>query len=639
MKLIFFNKKKICMILFYLFFFIPAHSEIPIIVISPSKTNQSLSAVGSDIKIISEEKILDSNNVFLDEIIDLEIPGSSLSRQGGRGTNSIIQLRGLPKRYANIYIDGVKQSDPSTPDNAFYLNNLTVGSIRSVEVLKGNQSSVYGSGAIAGVINIFSKNGKEISNKLLQVNYGSKNSKSIILNYGNDYKFFNYSLSLEKFLSDGISAMTDNTENDPYKNNSINASMGFDLNNQLRIETNFKFSDTALDYDEVTYGRTDKNNTNDENITSNIKIINEKDKYKNTIIFSHFYNKREVTNYDETEKKFYYGERKSLNYLGEYNFNLDKKLIFGIDNEFNRANFSTWAVSNNKVSDETVNSQYFDYQERISEKVYGTFGFRNDIHSTAGSFQTARFTSSYNLDNLTKYRSSIGSGIRFGSLNDYYYDNNVLDKTKLKPEKSYSIDFGLDKKFEEIKSNLSLTLFYTEYEDNISNWQSNTDAGSSSYVIDNSNGKIKSKGFDLSIENKINNSTNSRINYAYINSYDGEDCDDPNKISTVCSISSYPVRIPKHQLNASIEKRINSYLKSKINLKYVSSRRDYGNLNNSFNEVMLDDYIRIDLKNNMNFFGQNLYFSINNIFNEKYEDAYQYSVEGRSFNIGLNKKF
>ena len=68
-----------------------------------------------------------------------------------------IQLRGLEKRYSTVYIDGVKMSDPSTPDNSFYFQNIMKESIDRVEVLKGNQSSLYGPNAIGGTIHIFTK--------------------------------------------------------------------------------------------------------------------------------------------------------------------------------------------------------------------------------------------------------------------------------------------------------------------------------------------------------------------------------------------------------------------------------------------------------------------------------------------------
>lgn len=615
------------------------YSEIPIIVISPSKTTQSLSSVGSDLTHLDAKSIMNANENFIGDIFNSEITGANFSRQGGVGTNSLIQLRGLPKRYTNIYVDGIKQSDPSTPDNAYYLNNLTIGSIQSVEVLKGNQSSVYGSGAIGGVVNINSRDGREKDNKFFQLNSGSNKMKNAILTYGNNFENYNYSFTIEKYLTDGISSMKDNTEKDFYRNDNAHLAFGYEFSNNLKIETNLKYSDTFLNYDEVTNTRPDKNSTDDEDLSTSIKITNENNSYKNSLIFGHYFVKRKVSDYNGANPEYYYGERKNVNYIGEYNLNLDKKIIFGLDNEFNRANFTTWAVSGNKISDDIIHSQYFDIQQRHNQKVHTTIGFRNDTHSEAGSFQTGRITSAYNLNHNTKLRGGIGTGIRFGSLNDYYYDINIKNKENLKPEKSYSIDFGIDKNYENFNTNLNLTFFYTEYKDNISNWASNNDGGRTSYAIDNSDGKIESQGFDLKILNKSFKNFDTTLNYTFTKAYDGEDCDDPDKSATSCSESSYPVRVPRHQILSSLKKTFNPNVSTKIVLKYISTRRDYGNANNSFKDVMLDDYLKIDLKNNFNFFGKKFYLNINNILKEKYEDAYQYNFEKRSINFGFNHIF
>ena len=90
--------------------------NIPIIVISPGKTYQSLGTVGSDVSVITEKDIKNSGNFFASDVISDNVIGTHFSRQGGIGTNSLFQVRGLPKRYTNVYIDGVKMSDPSTTD-------------------------------------------------------------------------------------------------------------------------------------------------------------------------------------------------------------------------------------------------------------------------------------------------------------------------------------------------------------------------------------------------------------------------------------------------------------------------------------------------------------------------------------------
>ena len=140
--------------------------DIPIIVISPGKTPQSKSVVGSDIEVIDSKNISDSNQFFIGDILDNNLNGINYFQSGSYGVSGI-QLRGQPKRYTTVYIDGVKVSDPSTPSNDYYFNNL----------MSGAQSSLYGSGALAGTIQLFSKKGRDGHNKDINISSGSFGTK------------------------------------------------------------------------------------------------------------------------------------------------------------------------------------------------------------------------------------------------------------------------------------------------------------------------------------------------------------------------------------------------------------------------------------------------------------------------------
>ena len=616
--------------------------NIPVIVISSGKTIQNKNTVGSDISSIEQIEIENSSSFFVGDLLDENLNSLNFSQSGGYGTNSLIQLRGFPKRYTNIYIDGVKMSDPSSPDNAFYFNNLTINGIERVEVLKGSQSSLYGSGAIAGAINITTKKGDLGNHQKVALFTGSNNTKNLNLSFDGKNNNHNYFIGLNTFLTDGISAMNDNDEKDGYKNNSVVTNYGYKINNFFKIENGLRLSKSILNYDEVTSGRLDNNKTEDKEISYSFKILTDNQSgIKNNISYNKTKIERKVFNYNQTSLSNYSGYRDSVNLLGEYNINLDSKIVYGLDNEFDAANYKTWATSGYKEADEAIYGQYFDLHLRPLAKLYTTFGARRDHHTTAGDYNTYRITGAYRIDSDTKLRSSFGTGIRFPSLNDYFYDANISQLENLKPEKSKSFDIGLDKSFDKYKINLSVSLFRNEYKDNISNWASNTDNGNnpSGYSIENSSGKITSKGIELSSNFNPTKKLIYSLDYSYTKAYDGEDCDDPDKSSSTCALSSYPVRIPKHQINASIKNTFQKKLESKLNFKYTSSRRDYGNVNNSFEDVILKDYIVINLKNKINFYGSNFYFDINNIFNEKYEGAYQYSSQKRSFNFGFNRIF
>ena len=636
------KKSAIVIILYFIFFNnFSLSEEIPIIVISAGKAAQSKGTVGSDIEVLNSETLTGTGNSNqLGDVIADNISGANYSNQGGVGTNSLIQLRGLPKRYSTVYIDGIKLSDPSSPDNAFYFNSLTTQSVDTVEILKGNQSSLYGSGAVGGVINIFSKNANSKDLNNFAVSYGSNNTKNLEASYGAKNNKHEYYFALNKYLTDGISAMSDNSEKDSYKNNNAYVNYGYNFSENFKLQTGLRYIDTLINYDEVTSGRADNNVSKNDEYLYNLSLANKINNFNHKLIYGKYYIERQVSNFNNTTKDTYYGERDSINYLTEYNFDNDNRIIVGLENEFDRANFKTWTTNNtNKITDSAIYSQFFDIEFRPLEKLYGTFGARNDHHEVAGDYQTGRLTLAYKLDNLSKIRSSIGTGIRFGSLNDYYYDTNVSNKKTLKPEKSESIDFGFDKNFSELGLDLNTTIFFTRYKDNISNWQNNTEGGRNTdgFVIQNSSGEIRSKGIEISSRYKLFKDTNLRINYAYINAYDGEDFDDPNYSGG--RIDTRPVRVPENSLNFKLDKKI-ANLNTAISYKFQSDVRDYGNANNNFKDVILPSFQVFNFTNSFNLNDSTkIYLNLINIFDEKYVQAYQYSTYGRNLNIGLKQSF
>ena len=90
--------------------------DIPVIVISPGKTPQSINTVGSSVEVIDGEKIESSSYFTLADVINDNSTSTNFFQAGGIGSNTGIQLRGLEKRYSTVYIDGVKMMDPSSSD-------------------------------------------------------------------------------------------------------------------------------------------------------------------------------------------------------------------------------------------------------------------------------------------------------------------------------------------------------------------------------------------------------------------------------------------------------------------------------------------------------------------------------------------
>lgn len=637
------------LVFFYFLFFSTylSSKEIPVIVIAPSKKPQSLSTVGTNLTILDQNFFKNSKEIFLGDILSSNSTSTNFFQSGGYGTSSAIQLRGLPKRYSTVYIDGVKMSDPSSVSNDFDFNHILTSQISRVEILKGNQSSVYGSGAIGGTINIFTKKPKEGFHKDFQYNTGSNGVQNITGSISGADKKNSFYFGLERFHTDGISAMMHNNEKDRYRNNSIVAKYDYKFLDNLKFKSNLRFADTYLQYDKVIDTATA---THDEEVDGieasyNMSIIYDLNKkFTNSLTFANTYIKRIYGATENSGNSFqdnYYGDRYAMSYIGNYNFNLDNSIVFGLEREDDRIGYNK-DLSGRKNKHNYVTSKFFDLQSRITNNFYFTIGSRFDEHSIAGNEDSHRATLAYLFDDKNlKIKSSYGTGFRYPSLYEMFfvYAANSQSLNYVKAENSQSFDIGFEKLIEKINLNFEATYFNIEYNDVLEGWKTGNSSGSA-YTTQNMPGTVKTQGLELTSKWTMNDLISFALNYTYNSTYDGAEQDDPDKSSSFTN--SQMVRVPRHAINIKTNFSLPNFddLDFSLNTKWSDTARDYGNGNRTFNDERIDDYLVNDLIINYQLWNTyDLHLNISNIFDEKYETARDYSQLGRSFNLGFNKSF
>jgi len=632
--------------------------EIPIIVISASKNPQSLSSVGTSVTILDKKFFKNSSEYFLGDALSTATTGANFFQSGGHGTSSAIQLRGMPKRYSTVYIDGIKMSDPSSVSNDFDFANILTSQVSRVEILKGNQSSVYGSGAIGGTIHVFTEKGEPGFKKNVNFTTGSHGTNNLATSVSGGDENMNYYVGLQRFQTDGISQMTHNDEKDRYRNNGLVASFGNKFSDTLGLESNVRVSETYLQYDqpqiEGSFGCSTCDHSEEVDgveSSTNISLIYKPiEKLTNKFTVANTYIKRvygETPNSNNAKQDKYYGERYAYLYQGNYNFNLDNSVVFGIEREDDQMGLNSNATGRID-SNAYVTSQFFDYQSRITNNIYGTIGARFDEHSLAGGTgsneDSHRATLAYVFDDkTTKLKSSYGTGYRFPSLYElkYVYRAGSATLPFVKAETSQSYDFGIEKS---ISPNLfiDLTYFNVKYFDALEGWKANTAGGSSS--TQNTIATAKSQGIELMSKYKLNELFNFGLNYTYTSSYDGADEDNPSGADS----GSQMVRVPRNLVNLITNVKIPAYKDLDITLrtKWSDKARDYGNGNATsdkspaFQNETLDSYLVNDLSFRYNYLNNyNIFFDITNVFDKKYETALQYSQMDRSFNFGFKKTY
>ncbi len=629
-------------ILFVLSFNQAYADDIPVIVIAPSKKAQSISTVGTSVTVLDEKFFKNSNEYFLGDALAGNTTSMNFFQNGGHGQTSAIQLRGLPKRYSTVYIDGVKMSDPSSVSNDFDFNHILTSQISRVEILKGNQSSVYGSGAIGGTINIITKKAEPGIQKNINYNTGSYGTHNLSLSYSAADENDNFFIGLERFQTDGMSAMTHNDEEDEYENNSIVANYSRQLTDQFEFKSNLRFADTFSQYDKEvdTATATHSESADVTNSSGNIALVYKPNKkFTNKFTLANTYIKRiyhPAAGSGNTVQDNYYGERNALLYSGNYNFNLDNSIAFGLEREDDQIAYNK-NMTGMTYKDGYVTSSYFDIQSRITNNIYTTFGARFDEHSLAGNEDSHRATVAYLFDDKsTKIKSSYGTGFRFPSLYESYFIN--WGQNTYKPvyaENSKSFDIGIEKSFIDLGLNLDVSYFDIEYHDTLEGWK-----GTGSWKTNNFPGKVKSRGIELVSNWKKSDMLSFGLNYTLNATYDGAEQDDPDLNQNYTNDDL--VRVPRQIINLQTNMKIPGYenLNLTLNTKWSDTARDYGNGNRTWRDEMLDDYLVNDLSIRYDLWNTyDLFFNITNVLNEKYETVRDYSQMDRSFNFGIKRSY
>lgn len=622
-------------------------ADTPVIVIAPSKKAQSASTVGTSVTVLDENFFNNSTESFLGDVLSSTTTSANFFQNGGPGSTSAIQLRGLPKRYTTVYIDGVKMSDPSSVSNDFDFSQILTSSISRVEILKGNQSSVYGSGAIGGTINITTKKGKPGFHKDIEYMTGTNGTHNLAASISGADDANNFFIGLERYQTDGVSALRHNTEKDRYRNNSIVANYDRILSDEFEFQARSRVAESYLQYDAVSGTSGFAHNEEQDSLegSANVSLV-----YKP---MENFTNKFTVANTtirrvyadapgsNNTIKDNYAGDRDAYMYSGNYNFNLDNSIVFGYEREEDAVGYNANATGNiDKHS--WVNSKYYDYQSRLTENLYVTLGSRFDEHQRAGTEDSHRVTAAYLLDdNLTKLKASYGTGFRYPSIYEefFVYAANSASLPNVKAENSKSYDFGIEKTFLNKGLKIDLSYFDMEYSDTLEGWTQSNSSGLA-FTTANMPGLVKSKGIEFISQWQKSDFLNFGLNYTYTKTYDGAEQDDPNRNSSY--FDERMVRVPDNVVNliTNIKFPNNKNLDLTINTKWSDQARDYGNGNRTFQDETIDDYMVNDLSINYNLWNQyKLYSRVGNIFDEQYETTRDYTQLGRTFNFGIKRSY
>lgn len=198
-----------------------------------------------DARVITRAEIDQRQAVFAADLLN-DVPGLSLSRNGGFGGVTSVRIRGAASDKTLVLIDGVVQNDPSSPNGGYDFSSLDLDDVQQVEVLSGPQGSLWGSDAIGGVISFTTRDLDGWRAGLEGGTYGTLHGSAAL---GTVTDRGAISASVSGYRTDGISKAANGTEDDGFTSWSAGLKGRLALSDTLRLDGQVRYNEARADLD------------------------------------------------------------------------------------------------------------------------------------------------------------------------------------------------------------------------------------------------------------------------------------------------------------------------------------------------------------------------------------------------------
>jgi len=599
------------------------------VVVTATKFETNKKNIGKIVYKITQETIENSRGKSIVDLLN-DVPGVEINGNfSTRGQNLGYYIRGGRNRQVAILLDGVNVNDPSSFNGDFDLRQLDINQIERIEVLKGASSTLYGTGAATGVINIILKKASKNSfsgtfNSSVGTNSSSENNRfaadeiSTNFNFNGTLGKLDYLFALNGNGSKGLSAAENSGnkefEEDVFSRQNMLLKLNYSVNNKFKIGIltsidEFSTDFDGFDFDPLTFASipADKDN-NLESFQKRFAVNADYSYSKGELKLRTFYT--DIKRTETPSKDFFKGEVLGFDIFNNYKFTNEISLLTGFTAQFQdmiqRTSFST--------IEEGKGKQHF-YDPYISVNYNSSFGFnlnagsRLNIHNEYGSNFVFNINPSYNFtinNNLIKVFTSYSTAFVTPTLSEIF--TKLPSIGELLPEEDITIEVGFDIALSE-KININATYFYRE-ETNKIGYDPTT------FQTINDLGTFLARGFETEVNFKMNSKLSFLANYTHINR-------DENLL----------LKIPQNKIFIKADYKLTNSTFTSLSYRYVDATTDFGN-------VSLDAYNLVDFFINHSLLNGKVTFygSIINIFNENFQEIAGFTTRGRNYSLGLNIK-
>ena len=604
------------------------------VVITANKYPNKTSLTGKVVTVITREQLERSGGKDLSQLLTEQTGVYIGGANSNAGKDKSLYLRGAKGEHTLIMIDGVPLYDPSGIGSNFDIRNISIDQIERIEILKGSQSTLYGSDAIAGVINIIMK---KVGAKSFSANglasYGSNNSIRANAGIIGKTGIVDYNLSYSLFDTKGINEAISNTGNedrDGFQQNSLQAAISVQAAKNVRIQPYLRYNKIEGDIDQGAF--TDEQDYTYTQQSYQAGVKNEFDLGRTKLNVLYNFNHIDRLYVDDSVKSrngfdtysrgsYKGGEHFMDAYITTPVGGSSSKFTAGADFRTSNTDQEYYSVGffgpySTKYSPDSLHHNQLGLYTALNINAKTGFnlelGNRLNIHSAYGSNYVFNINPSYLVNKKFKVFANLSSGYRTPSLYQLLSEYGNRD---LKPESALTVEGGVQYFSDDRKFTGRVTAFNRNVKNAI--------AFVSNYINQD---KQKDHGGELELSYTPTKNISVKSFYSFV---DGKITTLKNgKDTTYFNL----IRRPKHSagLNAGI--RVNENLFVSSNLSWFGKREDayFDAMIFQTVNVTLDSYILWDVyaeyalyKNRIKLFAD-----LRNISGSKYNETAGFNSPG-----------
>lgn len=569
--------------------------------------------VGSSVTLITAEQIEQKQQPFVADVLR-GTPGLDVVRSGGPSQITSVFMRGADSDHTLVLIDGIEANDPSSPTRAFDFSTLTVDDIDRIEVLRGPQSTLWGSNAIGGVINVITKRGEGPLTGFFSNEDGSFNTFRESAGFSGGTKLVNYSLNVTQANSQGFPAADakfGNTTPDGYDDLSMAGRVGINFSRIFDVDIIARVQHDRVRIDDGGGpGENDPNRwlkTDSDFLRVQPHLVLFDGALVQTYGFNYTHYLREDTypvapaQDDGTTIKF--------DFQNDLRLSKNNTLTAGLD-------LSEEGFSGTGTPQKYANTYGVFVQDQASffDRLFLTGGIRYEDHSLVGPYNTYRFTGAYLFPTDTKFHASYGTGFKAPTLSDLYSE---YGSRTLKPEKSAGWDAGVEQSFLKRRLVLDATYFNNHFT-NLIDYDFATNH-------EENIGEARAQGAELTAALRPTDALTMSLSYTYTDSED--------EIARTALLRRAP-----NKVGAFLNYRYCPKGNVALTVNYVSSRADINPV--TFGNTRVGGYTLVNLATSYkitNYF--ELTARIDNLLDQHYEEVAGYGTADLSFYGGFKLTF